>query len=320
MDYSPFPVRVEADDDESGMGFLLRVASRNGVPLQALLRLAGTTKSRWTKPSSIPTLAHVAGVSSEWLRHRLVVERSDRGSRFSEWRGALWSFPLCFRGMKTQYCDACLRERCRCLAGWELSGAFACLQHRRLLKDRCPHCGRPVPWTRPTIDVCACGRYLTIEAAGDDANAWQLAWTSSILARTTDIAAAHDQRIELPPCLRQLSPDGLLAIVYSFGIRENEDSRVSGADTVLAPSPSQVAVIVQRGLGRLQDIRPFEDACSRRLRGVVHVEGLERLGRRSASSSDRAAAIALRDWVTGVPRSGYSVVGRRIRGQLDLFR
>jgi hypothetical protein len=320
MDCSPFPVHVDGDDAESGMGFLLRAASRNGVPLQAVLRLAGASKSRWTRSSAIPVLAHIAEVSSEWLRHRLVVERTDRGFRLSEWHGALWAFPLSFRGMKTQFCGACLRERARCFAAWELTGAFTCMRHQVLLRDRCPHCGRSVTWTRPAIDVCACGRYLTIEATEEFASEWQLAWTSAILAGTTDIAGTFHQRSELPPCLRLLSPDGLLAIVYSFGIREEADVKVSGADTVLAPAPSRAASIVQRGLARLRDVRPFEAPCSKVLRDVVHVEALERLGRRSASAADRAAAQALRDWVTGVQKSGYSVVGRRIRGQIDLFR
>ena len=319
-DFSPLPVRVFPAEGESGLGFVLRASSRNGVPMKTLLKSAGASKSRWIKPTAIPVLARITEVASEWLRHHFIIARPDNGHQLSEWHGALWSFPLSLRGMRAQYCGACLRQFGRCHAAWELGAAFVCLEHRAMLRDRCPHCGRIVSWARPAIDVCACGRYLTAQSPQPEAAAWQLQWTATVLAGTTDIPCSQMQGSELPPCLQSLSPDGLLAVVFAFGVRESAGANVSGTEAVVSPAPDVTACIVERGLRRLRSLRPFETSCPPALRDVVYVEGLERLARRGASDADRAIAVSLRDWLRGVPKAGYSTVGRRVRGQLDLFR
>ncbi len=73
-DVSPLPVRVTPEEGESGLGFLLRASSKNGVPMKSLLKSAGATKSRWMKPAAIPVLARITEVASEWLRHHVLVK------------------------------------------------------------------------------------------------------------------------------------------------------------------------------------------------------------------------------------------------------
>ncbi|MFB7918665.1 TniQ family protein [Streptomyces sp. NPDC056061] len=59
-------------------------------------------------------------------------------------RHVLWG-----RGRGSRFCPDCLHSSGgRWQLSWRLGFSFACTQHRRLLADHCPHCGR-VPRQRP---------------------------------------------------------------------------------------------------------------------------------------------------------------------------
>ena len=154
----PLPVLVRPAEGESGWGFLLRSAHANRFTLQSLVSVATDEPRSPLADSHIVELAYTTGVAPTWLASRLPRPvRVDR-YRHLEWMGASWACPLALRTARLQYCPLCIQEGGHCMAAWEMTAAFACLKHRRLLDDCCSHCGAHAAWHRPAVEVCACGR------------------------------------------------------------------------------------------------------------------------------------------------------------------
>ena len=314
----PLPVIVVPGAGESGPGYLLRVAQRNGLTLKSMLGWLGISSLQTLTPIGIRRLAYATEAPHTWLQKNLVLWlRRDR-FQFAEWLGHRWSSSLGLRGARPQVCPDCLREGGECRASWEMTGEFGCLRHDRLLTDRCPHCGMPLTWMRPAVDVCACGRYLTAGSPTHSIEADQVCWLELLSARLASPEQVGLPLAETIPWLAHLSPDGAFTAVYAVGVRVYPSERIPSTSKV-NPAPSTAAEIIERGLRRLRDETVSERPCSESLRGLVYEQALERLSTRGETEADRDIAGELLAWVRSVPRRGLSLTGRRPLGQLDLF-
>ncbi|MGV9989456.1 TniQ family protein [Streptomyces sp. NPDC003374] len=124
-------------------GFPVRQRAGNqfrGIPADWTIFLderltAAVAHATGTVPTAVTalTLAHYDGRA---------LQLSPEGRAVT--RHVLWG-----RGRGSRFCPDCLRSSGgRWQLSWRLGFSFACTQHRRLLADRCPHCGR-VPRQRP---------------------------------------------------------------------------------------------------------------------------------------------------------------------------
>ena len=315
----PLPVRVVPDDEESGLGFLLRAAHRNGLTLHALLAWLGIKSPQSIRSTDVPLLAFVSAVPQAWLSARLVLRRRVEGFMRSEWFGVEWANPLALRGSTPQYCASCLRENTICRANWELSGAFVCLRHRCLLCDQCAHCGSKVSWLRPAIDVCSCGHYLTGSSEVERADDTDIVWVEGLTDRGGGVRQ-HAPLLARPSWLNAMSADGVFSVIYAMGIRERPSCRIAYRAALRPPSPERVAEIIRRGLTRLNTVGTLQDSCDTETRDLVYEQGLERLVTRGTTVADRDIALGLLGWLDGVLRRRSNASGRRPRGQLDLFK
>lgn len=74
-EYAPLPAHVLPEEGESGPGFLLRTAQRNGMSLTDLLLWVGAKSLKAISPTSLRALAYVADVPYEWLMKNTAARR-----------------------------------------------------------------------------------------------------------------------------------------------------------------------------------------------------------------------------------------------------
>ena len=320
VDVQTLPVILPPETGESGPGFLLRVAQRNGLALKSMLSWLGVSSLQTLTPMAIRRLAHATDASYAWLQTNLTLWKWRERYRYAEWYGHGWSSLLSLRGARPQVCPDCLREGRPCQAAWEMTGAFACLGHRRLLIDRCHHCDKPLTWTRPAVEVCGCGRYISAGNSPVLVDCESTEWIALLLTKLHSRGETHCWANESHQWLSHLSADGAFNVIYAAGVRLRPCARILATNSKAYLAPAQVAQIVRRGVQRLHDHIDLDRPCSTPFRELVYEQGLERLHARGETVADRAIAGELLAWVRDVPRQGLSLTGRRPLGQLDLFQ
>ncbi|GAA1893781.1 TniQ family protein [Streptantibioticus ferralitis] len=94
-------------------------------------------------------VAHATGTVPEVVTAMTLAHYDGRALQMSPEGRAVTRHVLWGRGRGSRFCPDCLHSSGgRWQLSWRLGFSFACTQHRRLLADRCPHCGR-VPRQRP---------------------------------------------------------------------------------------------------------------------------------------------------------------------------
>ncbi|MFB7654190.1 MULTISPECIES: TniQ family protein [unclassified Streptomyces] len=94
-------------------------------------------------------VAHATGTVPEAVTAMTLAHYDGRALQMSPEGRAVTRHVLWGRGRGSRFCPDCLHSSGgRWQLSWRLGFSFACTHHRRLLADRCPHCGR-VPRQRP---------------------------------------------------------------------------------------------------------------------------------------------------------------------------
>lgn len=153
----PFPEQDHLREDESGNGFALRMAGRNGLAFSDLTNMLESQGHRYLSSGSAKYLAYLFGgdpVALMLATPRLVRIEGRGGVVF---KGAMLTRPYLVRHAWPRLCPLCLLESGYAKAYWELSIATACWRHEVSLIDECLYCGRPISWRRPEMLACYCG-------------------------------------------------------------------------------------------------------------------------------------------------------------------
>lgn len=321
-DIEPLPVQVSPDEGESGAGFLLRVAHRNGASLGKVLSWLGLKSLYNPTPEALWLLSRATQVPTAWLAARLPIRRKHAHYQTVEWMRHGWTCALALRGKRPQICPMCLKEGVPCQAGWELTGVFACVRHRCLLQDRCDHCGQRLGWERPAPDVCRCGHYLT-RGVMNTVESEALQWVSALLFKTIPdlpTGSACFATPAIPAWLDWLTPDGMFTLTYAAGLRERPSAHVAAQRGGVSLAPWEVAALIDRGLQRLRTLGSLDAPCPQELRCLLFDEALDRLAARGSTEADREIAGELQRWSSMVAGKTQPAATRRIHGQIDLFR
>lgn len=312
----PLPIQLQPIEDESGLGFILRVFCANGLSTTCGRRQLGIKNWRSLTLEDVIVLSIITQTPPDWLTLRLMI-RSAQFQEHFQYFGHTFRSQAAKPNMSAKICPDCAREKRWCNRTWILPGAVACPFHFRRLIDTCNQCGRTITWRRPAVEICACGRYLSDSNWNPprvDRNivSWSK-WLDTRLRQPTLTDAAADGLV--PRLLNHLTIDGATAVVCAFGIRDHPTSPLNPDDVRNQPCDFLFEV-VGRGLARLWSIndRP-QDA--RRWSEYVYAPILERLRRNGVSTSDRNSASLLLSFTAS--RSHPSNGGRNNRGQLDLF-
>ncbi len=313
---APLPIQLQPIEEESGLGFILRVFCANGLSITSGRQQLGIKNWRSLTPEDVLVLSLITQTPPDWLTLRLMIRSTALPEHF-QYCGHTFRSQAAKPNMGAKVCPDCVREKRWCHRAWILPGAVACPIHVRCLIATCNRCGRTITWGRPAVDVCTCGSYLSdsdgnLSGRNRHAIAWS-EWLDTRLRQPTLTDA--DSEGLVPRLLDHLTIEGATAVVCAFGIRNHPSSTLSQND-IRNLSCDFLVQVVERGLARLWSIddRP-QDA--RRLSECVHAPILERLRRNGVSTSDRNSASLLLSFTAN--RSHPSNGGRYSRGQLDLF-
>lgn len=319
-DLHPLPVTVQPHDAESGLGFLLRCCTANGMTMSVLRRWLDIHALRHTESQRIRALAFVTQVSEPWLQARLprrLYRTSDKVIRYLDWGWVCGQVQRCER---PQVCLACVGERRPCDLSWVCAGCVACAVHRQMLVDQCPHCNQPLDWARPAMDVCHCGRYLATGKPSrsiDGALAALMGDFRSVLHHGP--IAGRRRWPSLPRWMDGMSPDGAIGVLHAVGVRERRFATVKVRPGSGHSRIQDLASALERGLDRIGQVDPAIARSIDGLRGWAHDEALALIARCATDETDARVATQLADWLGKLPKTKKLSRGPRARGQLDLF-
>lgn len=315
----PLPVPVTPHVAESGLGYLLRLARQNGLSLTALLHWVGIRSVLDIPSEGVRALAYVADASPTWMASHLVRRRKVEGKLERTWMGRAWTSAWSLRAGHPQVCGTCLREGGICVSSWEVTGLFLCLRHGQLMRDRCDHCNQRLSWSRPAVDVCGCGRYLSGPPRDEAWPSLVIEWLQAVQLRLEGTMPRTPLSSDWPPWVFSLSAEGMTTLVHALGVINRPYEHVGSEVSRSLPSSAWMADVIQRGLGRLTCLKVVDRHAAEHLHGLVYEPALERLARHGATQADRDIAENLVDGLCRAPKSGLSLTGRRSRRQLDLF-
>src|SRR5215213_1809569 len=144
----------EPKDDESFLGYILRLAEQNGYERPGWITNLVNLRNRSLSPSHsfIPT-------SSEAFQLLIKLSNSTADKFLSLMYQPLdsrvnniylfFSHPVHRSFIRTSHpkvCPECLREMSYCRRIWEYALVTACPVHQCMLLDECPHCKRHIRW------------------------------------------------------------------------------------------------------------------------------------------------------------------------------
>lgn len=153
-----FPFRDQLKPGESARGYLLRMATSNG--LQGLVGLQACFDDQVTTTLDqefAPRISEWFGADINALRHALGQVAVRKGRTEYLFAGQYGFARQHFNRQKCRVCVQCLLTEPVCRMEWELSAVTACPEHRKVLLEQCPSCGCAIGWRRLSVCVCECG-------------------------------------------------------------------------------------------------------------------------------------------------------------------
>lgn len=210
----PFPEQDEIRDGESGAGYGLRMACRNGVSFSELAEIVESPGHRYLSARSVKYVAYLFGASPDALARATPVLARDQGRDVVIFHETMFTRPYLLRHAWPRLCPICLLEEGVARSYWEISIATACWKHRTRLVDECGFCGRRISWRRPGMLDCFCGANYVDQVIDveDEIELGLCAYFEEKLTRSEPGTALHH------PLFNQLSLNSLLRLIWSLGI------------------------------------------------------------------------------------------------------
>lgn len=227
-DQQPLPFQDEIWPGESGQGYVLRLAARNGLGgLARVKTMLGCSRFQTLYARDAPQLAHWFGASVQRLSYALEADDCDKCLDGATYMGQKLGRSYFLNRLHPRVCPDCVHELGYCRAAWDLTLTVACVRHRRLLIDRCPACTLPLKWTRPDLCLCDCGypwQTLDFRSSATDA---ELFVAQLIDLRMDDqerlvrgdtvwVSPQGDEMNALRQFMKNLSLDGVSRALFAF--------------------------------------------------------------------------------------------------------
>lgn len=205
------PLRIEPLLGESLLGFLFRLAERNGHSSPFCVLAHAGLSIRSVEPvsrlSSIEALSCASGASVETLRSMsYAAEPKRKGWHFLGRELGGDQFLLHSR----RACPVCVAQSPHHRAIWDLAVVTACPHHRVPLISACQSCGRRFRWEMPLTRCRGCGmaiHSMIPEALSDD----RLDGVRAVYA----LVGLGDTQV--PSTLTDLGPDDAIRLMVGLG-------------------------------------------------------------------------------------------------------
>lgn len=282
--FDPFP-------GESGLGYCLRVLSRNGTDLHGLRRLLGIGEVTPFNRSHATEMAKLLQVSTSWLQESLPESHRVRNGTRSFFGHQLFAHNH-LRLHSPQVCAQCIHRYGYCRATWELSLSTVCNEHGSTLIVQCHECGQALRWDRPSVDVGHCGHYIKVDPDQPTVSENLLNWQKFVDRKFTsdgdvmNVNTPNWQRI-----LQPLTLGGMFMVMVAFGCIERQLTPINSGVSVKNLNPSKWQTIIQRAIPRLTALE--SDCSGKELSGLVAQPLLLRLLKSHGATIDQQTALRL---------------------------
>ncbi len=247
----PFPDRAEIEVDESGNGYALRLAARNGIPYGDLAAVVASSGHRYIPARAAAHVAYLFGAESARLKQAIPERRRVHGEMQVQFKGHIFTKPYLVRHTTPQVCGRCLEDGGYAYAYWDLSLATSCVVHQARLSDSCEACGKRISWRRPALWQCWCGSSLArAEAESVSEAEWRFNCLLYSKLERSDRFSEHPAN--MGP-LRALGLGSLLRLTWALGICVSlpNGKPVPGAVTRV-PDCRSAAILVQAALDAVE--------------------------------------------------------------------
>jgi len=246
------PIRIAPNDDESGLGFCLRLAHSNGGTLPSLRRALGVSQREAIKRGHAPALARLAGLDTEALSALLPASHGrGAGTRLTCY-GSRFRSRSAVRQRRPQLCPMCVWTHRYAKADWDLSLSTVCLEHCCYLIDRCPKCGAAIRWERPAIEWGHCGHSLggsrQCAPAAEEHRLTQAILSAALAQRSVEVLL---DSAGLFPWFTKLSVDGWMNLILAVGLATDRCAVPARGVFGRVPATDFAREVVCRGMRRL---------------------------------------------------------------------
>jgi TniQ len=307
------PLQCEPYVGESGMGYCLRTASRNGATLHAIRRLMDMPDMAGFSQAHASVLARLFQLEGGWLRNALPAVPT---ATVFAWYGHDWITPYRFR-RDPQICPRCVHHHGYAKAVWDVSLSTLCLEHGCWLIDSCAECGQRLRWDRPSLEVGHCGHVFRLPNAQD-------AVTSAMVDLQVELESRFDR---IPATGRCLLPhgmvdgiglDGWIGVVIALGVRERAHHAIKQFNR--HRTGGEWVALAMRAIDRASLADPHEPAFLPQTASVVAEAPLIKIARDATAARDVKVAMNLLRWIFGEDVTDHA--GRLLQRtrQMELFR
>lgn len=316
------PRRDEAFDDESVLGYALRMAEANRIRgLAGTARLLGCGSVVRSGASHAAAIAQLFGASPSRLISLAPHQMRRDGELHVSLMGCEFSRPWLLRSQRPQVCPTCLAAQGYARADWDVLFMTRCRLHRTQLQDQCPNCKETLCWRRMTLTRCPCGQDLCRIDPGtptDGVPRWMTAWLANRMGLPAVGSEGSVDARDLDEFFDALSVDGAMRVLWALGVKRSEHDNVDPGRTHGPIQTVEADALVVRACLRLRQI--LSDSTSARAVALsVHVNALVSLAMRGLTDQDRrtaaqlVTALGFRSWKSARLRD------RSPHAQLELF-
>lgn len=152
----PFPLIDEIWPGEDGVGYALRMATRNALTFHQLASHLASPGHRYLPNSAASELAFMFGASTLKVANAIVARHRRGNVVEAEFLSHTFHRAKHLRQAHPQVCPLCLQEGGHARASWSITLVCCCTVHKTALIDRCG-CGRTLSWRRKNLQTCECG-------------------------------------------------------------------------------------------------------------------------------------------------------------------
>lgn len=252
-----FPLAQDPKEDESGLGYVLRMAGLNQTDLHGVGRAMGMTSMAQFTSKHADQLAVLFHQDPAWLKRSLRGVLPPKGCYGH-------AFPLrnMLRGKHPQVCPSCILTHGYCRDSWDLTMSCLCVHCKSWLIDRCPQCFKPLRWYRPGLDIGHCRHVLANGNSDSRPDAEALHFQSMVDASLHQLPMARwTDKLGLPDFMGSLSLYGLWSVVQAFGAAILSAQSVTNTEWRKIPGVGQVRALEKRALIRLRMWATEKSGC-----------------------------------------------------------
>lgn len=183
-----FPLRDTVRSGESGQGYVLRMATDNGLRGLPFVK-SGLGRSRFhtLDADDASRISRWFGAPEGVLAEALGRTSTDTASAGFAYAGQEIGRSYFLNRGHPRVCPHCLSQHGFCRSEWDFVLVVACSRHACYLEDKCGVCSRPLDWNRPSLMTCQCY---------SDMRSWS---THSAGHRTLELAFAQWVTASLAP-------------------------------------------------------------------------------------------------------------------------